>query len=63
VDAQLAAAIAVTDLAAVGLDAFLLAYDEKETRVEFEAKETGGWWVPQVGWTGRGGWIGVSGGF
>jgi len=63
VDAQLAAAIMVTDLAAVGFDAFVLAYDEKEMRVEYEARETGGWWVPQVGWTGRGGWVGVAGGF
>lgn len=62
-DAQRAAAIMVTDLLAVAFDTFVLAYDEKETRVEYEAKETGGWWVPQVGWSGRGGWIGVAGGF
>lgn len=62
VEAQVAAAVALTDLVAVAFDAGLLAYDEKETRVQIDERE-GGWWAPQVGWTGRGAWLGLGGQF
>ena len=62
-DAQRAAGVLVSNLLPMAMDAFLLGYEDKETRVELGGKESGGWWVPQVGWTGRGGWIGVGGGF
>ncbi|MFW5739683.1 MAG: hypothetical protein ACOC1F_04895, partial [Myxococcota bacterium] len=55
-DSQRAAAVVVTNLVAVGFDAFLLAYEDEETRVEFETGEKkGGWWMPQVGLSGQGG--------
>lgn len=62
---ELRTAIPVTvgGLAASSLDVFYLAYEEEGKRIDLSAGNNGGWWVPQVGWTGRGGWIGAIGGF